>query len=374
MDSLLGVGESRRPGDPVSSLADTWPWHDPTLVRRVAQHRGLNRERAEAGAPTTVADDVTPVRPVTPRVDPEDAPVLPAWIGPYRPQRRLRGGPIGEVFLAREADGSPPALATIKRLHPHLQHVDAARALLAHEARVLARLDHPGIVRVREPATADAHGWFATDCVHGHALVDVVRRAEQLGLRMPLRHVLAIVASVAEALDHAHSRVDDDGCALHVVHADVSPAHIVIAPTGRVILTDFGASHSRLAAPRTGKRPNLGPVASMSPEQARGEPLDRRSDVYALGVVLWELATWSRLYHRLAPDQVRARVAMGAVPLPSQVRADLPAELEDVMMIALQPAPQRRFATAATFAAALRRLAGPADLRGLDAWIGRVFN
>jgi len=112
----------------------------------------------------------------------------------------------------------------------------------------------------------------------------------------------------------------------------------------------------------------------MSPEQARGEPLDRRSDVYALGVVLWELATWSRLYHRLAPDQVRARVAMGAVPLPSQVRADLPAELEDVMMIALQPAPQRRFATAATFAAALRRLAGPADLRGLDAWIGRVFN
>lgn len=300
---------------------------------------------------------------------------MPAWIGAFRPLRRLRVGPLAEVFLARRHDDAAPVqLAAVKRIQPSLLHLDEARSLFAHEAELLARCDHPSIPRGVELGTALGEGWFATELVRGHSLVETVRRAEQLGLRVPLRHALAIVASLAEALDHLHALVDDDGAPLGAVLTGVTPTNVTLGDEGLVTLADLGAARSALRPLTMRGRPPVGPVSYMSPEQSRGEALDRRSDVYALGVLLWELCTWSRIYPRLGAEQVLARVAIGAVPLPSTVRADVPAELEDVLMIALQPSAQRRFATAGELAKALRRLAGPADPRGQSAWIRRVFN
>lgn len=332
-------------------------------MRRIAMHRGQPSEPVRAAAPPPVAT-----------AQDRTADDLPGWIGPYRPLRRIRSGPLAETFIARRDGAGRDELTTVKRIHPNLQHLVDARALFAHEGRLLGLLHHPSVVRGVDLAPAAEHGYFATEFVRGHALPSLVRRSEQLGFRMPLRHVIGIVASIAEALEHAHGITDDTGMPLHVVHGDVSPANIMVADDGTVKLTDFGAAQSRLRAPQSRVRPNLGPVAYMSPEQSRGEAVDRRSDVYALGVVLWELSTWSRLYRRLAPEQVIARVAIGAVPLPSQVRADIPAELEDVTMIALQPAAHRRFSCAGEFARNLRRLAGKPDPRGLDAWIRRMFH
>jgi serine/threonine protein kinase len=298
---------------------------------------------------------------------------LPAWIGGFRPLRRLRTGPLAEVFVARrDDDRGPVQLAAVKRIQPSLLYMSEARSLFAHEAELLALCDHPSIPQAIDLGAATTEGWFATELVRGRSLVEVVKRAEQLGLRVPLRHALAIVASLAEALDHLHGLVDDDGKALGVVHTGVTPANVTLAEEGRVVLADLGAARSALRPVTLRARRPVGSVAYMSPEQSRGEELDRRSDVYSLGVLLWELCTWSRLYPRLGPEQVLARVAIGAVPLPSTVRADIPAELEDVMMIALQPSAQRRFATAGELAKALRRLAGPADPRGQAAWVRRV--
>lgn len=303
---------------------------------------------------------------------PARRPDLPAWVGRFRPIRRLRSGPLLESFVAR-ADGAAD-LVTLARIQPSLHHVADARALFAHEAHVLARLDHPSIIRAVDVEPSETDGHFATEFVRGHRLDDIVRRAEQLGFRMPLRHGISIVASIAEALHHAHDATDDDGRPLEVVHAGVCAASVVVLAGGAVKVTDFGAARSRLLRTRGRTRPSVGPVTSMSPEQSRGEAIERRSDVYSLGIMLWELATWSRLYRRLAPEQIIARVAIGAVPLPSQIRADIPAELEDAIMIALQPVASRRFSSAGEFARVLRRLGGAADPRGLDAWIRRMFH
>ena len=108
--------------------------------------------------------------------------------------------------------------------------------------------------------------------------------------------------------------------------------------------------------------------------ESSAKPLDRRSDVYSLGIMLWELVTWSRLYRGLAPQQILARVAIGAVPLPSLLRVDLPQGLESAIMTALQPARERRFESTADFAAELRAIVGPPDNAMLDAWIRRIFH
>ncbi|MBC8072804.1 MAG: serine/threonine protein kinase, partial [Deltaproteobacteria bacterium] len=293
----------------------------------------------------------------------------------HRPVRRLSAGGIAEVFVTPPArdDGGTEMIA-IKRIRPHLRGVAEACELFTHEATLLGALAHPGIVRALDVSAAAREGWFTLELVHGRGLVEVVRRAERVGVRMPLRHAIGIVAATAEALEHAHVQPGPDRKPLEVVHCDVSPANLMLAYDGSVKLVDFGAAQSRLRRANSRALPNAGTLAYMSPEQSRGEAVDRRSDVYALGVLLWELATWSRLYRRLGPEQIIARVAVGAVPLPSQLRADIPSELEDVIMIAVQPTRERRFANAGELARALRRLSGAEDRRGLDAWLRRVFH
>jgi serine/threonine-protein kinase len=327
---------------PITGREDTWPWSGPELFTRVA-------------APAEV--------------------VLPAWIGAYRPARRLSAGGMAEVFVAPHThdDGRAEMLA-IKRLRPHLRGVAEAGELFAHEATLLGALAHSGIVRALDVSAAAREGWFTMELVHGRGLIEVIRKAERVGVRMPLRHAIGIVAATAEALEHAHVHPGPDRKPLGVVHCDVSPANLMLAYDGGVKLVDFGVAQSRLRRADSRALPNAGTLAYMSPEHSRGEAVDRRSDVYALGVLLWELATWSRLYRRLGPEQIMARVAIGAVPLPSQLRADIPSELEDVIMIAVQPCRERRFASAGELAQELRRLGGPEDRRGLDAWLRRVFH
>jgi len=282
---------------------------------------------------------------------------------------------MAELFVALcdRGDGASH-VAAVKRIRPHLAEFAEARALFAHEAELLARFRHPGIVRVLDIAPAATEGHFAMELVHGRGLVDVVRKAQRLGLRMPLRHSLSVVAAAAEILHHAHECRDDDGSALDVVHSDVTPGNVMIAYDGSVKIVDFGVAQSRRRRADRRVLPHAGTLAYMSPEQSRGEPLDRRSDVYSLGIMLWELVTWSRLYRGLQPEQITARVAIGAVPLPSLSRADLPPGLETTVMTALQPARERRFDTTADFAAELRAIVGPPDHAMLDAWIRRIFH
>jgi eukaryotic-like serine/threonine-protein kinase len=338
----VGAESSSVAGRPIGGLEDTWPWSGPELMGR-----------ASAPAPTS----------------------LPAWIGGYRPVRRLTDGGMAEVFVARRAkDDGASEMVAVKRIRPHLRAVDEARELFAHEAMLLGAFDHPCIVHALDVAAAERDGYFAMELVHGRGLVEVIRKAERVGVRLPLRHAIGIVAAAAEALEHAYVQPGSDGKPLQVVHCDVSPSNFMIAEGGTVKLVDFGVAQSRLRRADPRMLPNGGTLAYMSPEQSRGESVERRSDVYALGVLLWELATWSRLYRRMAPEQIIARVAIGAVPLPSQLRADIPSALEDVMMIALQPKRERRFAGAGELARVLRQLGGSEDRRGLDAWIRRVFH
>ena len=350
----------------VGGLDDTWPGTEAGQLAAIARATIASR---------VAATSLGPERLAVPNNAAPEASSLPSWIGRFRPTARLRQTPLAEVFAARcdSADGTTE-FAAVKRIRPNLMHVANARALFAHEAQLLGQLAHPAIPRGLDLSEAASHGHFVSELVSGQGLIDLVRRAEQFGIRIPLRHAISIVASIAEALEHVHTATDSAGGPLGIVHTDIRPANLMIAADGTVKLVDFGIARSRLGAAAVRSRPPTGPVAYMSPELSRGEPVDRRSDVYALGVMLWELSTWSRLYARLAPEQVIARVAIGAVPLPSQIRADIPAELEDAMMIALQPAPQRRFSGAGEFALVLRRLAGPADPRGLDAWIRRMVH
>lgn len=348
-------------------VGDTWPWVDPAIELRAAIAHAIARERAREESKPASA-------PLPRRSSAAAQGDLPAAIGRFRPIARLGATGLSETFAARMADdGAAPPVA-VKRINPSLATVEGARAAFAHEAMVLGRVDHVAIVRPVDLTPAASHGHFATELVRGHRLVDVVRRSEAVGLRLPLRHAIGVVATIAEALDHVHAATCPEGRRLGIVHADLSPCSVTVTDGGAVMITDFAGAHSDHPTVDRRRWPQPASVAYMSPEQSRGEPIDRRSDVYVLGVILWELATWSPLYARLPVDQIIARVAIGAVPLPTQVRADFPSELEDVLMIALQPSAHRRFTSAGDFARALRRLAGTGDPRGLDGWIRRVFH
>jgi eukaryotic-like serine/threonine-protein kinase len=241
---------------------------------------------------------------------------------------------MAEVFLARrEAPGGFRKLVAVKRILPHLAQLPELRTMFLAEARLAARLDHPGVVQAFELAqTEDGAPYLAMEYVHGRDLLTVFRAGAARGLPLPPRLGPVIVAAAADALHHVHELRDEEGCALNVVHRDVTPANLLLSYAGAVKLADFGVAV--VGAP--GEPASLqGTCSYMAPEHRRGDPVDRRADVYALGILLHELATGARLPR-------------------GQARAPLADErLERVCRRALAPDPGARFPTAQALSYAL---------------------
>ncbi len=222
-----------------------------------------------------------------PRALPSDEPLAPApSLARYRTIRRLGSGGMADAFVVEPIDGLGRERVCLKRLRGALADDPSQRARFMDEARVLSRLCHPNVVAVLD-AGADREGPFlVTELVEGLDLRRLLLWVARRGERLPERLALGIAVDVLEALSHAHAH--------GVVHRDVTPANVLLGRDGRVVLIDFGIARSELQSERTRTGLVKGKVPYMAPEQALGKPVDGRTDLFALGVVLFEMLSGTR--------------------------------------------------------------------------------
>lgn len=267
--------------------------------------------------------------------------------GRYELVTRLASGGMAEVHLARMAEGAGAGrLVVIKRIHSHLAGNTRFVRMFLDEARIAARLSHPQVVQVVDLGRVGEHLFLAMEYVHGEDLRRVVRRALETGRPLPPALGTWIVSEAAAGLHYAHERRDTKGLPLGIVHRDVSPQNLIVTFDGNVKVIDFGIARAADSAHLTRAGELKGKYAYMSPEQARGAPVDRRTDVFALGVLLWELLTGRRLFKRSTDMQTVSAVTACEVPAPSSVRPQLPADFDPILLAALAPHPADRLQTA----------------------------
>ncbi len=283
-----------------------------------------------------------------------DQPELtPTTLGRFEIVRRLAMGGMAEVLLGRGRDATGAVQhVVIKRVRPEQRNDVQFVQMFLDEARIASMLDHPNVVRVLDIADVN-DCFFAMEYVHGedlrHILGEVHRRRDQL----PIALITNLVAGAAAGLHHAHECTAPDGSPLGIVHRDVSPANILVGYDGSVKVTDFGIAKAALRTVETRSGTLKGKVSYMSPEQVTGRNVDRRSDVFALGIVLYEVATARRLFKGDNDYLTMNAIVQGQIPRPSDLRPDLPSILEDIIMTALAPSPKDWFQTAEAMRAAL---------------------
>lgn len=269
----------------------------------------------------------------------------------------IAAGGMGTVYRARATSGAHNGrLVALKRLHPHLARDAHIAETFVEEARILAGLRHPSVVGVVDYGVDGAGPYIALEYVAGFSVADVMREARARRRLMPLGVVARIVASTADALHAAHELRGAGGAPRDLVHRDVSPQNILVGADGRVVLIDFGVAKVRDAAAHTRTGVVKGKLAYMSPEQVKGLAIDRRTDVFALGVVLWELLTLHRLFRGETEMETFQKVLNDPAAPVGGLRTDLPPALDGLLFRALAKDPAGRVATAAEFAAELRRI------------------
>jgi serine/threonine protein kinase len=281
---------------------------------------------------------------------------LPCRFGKYTLIRRLATGGMAELFLAiQKSVAGFEKLIVIKRILPAMNQDRAFIEMLMHEARIAATLSHPNIVQIFDVGTVDGTYFIAMEHVHGEDLRSIVRQMKNRNVvEFPLEHALSIVLGMCAGLAYAHDRRDLDGTALNIVHRDISPQNVVITFTGDVKVVDFGIAKSDARLHENTRSGKLkGKIPYMSPEQARGEEVDWRSDIFAAGVMLFELTTGKRLFKGASEFETLKLICEREYPLPSQVRLGYPRELESIVMRALARDRAQRWQSAREMQAAL---------------------
>ncbi len=246
--------------------------------------------------------------------------------------------------------------------------------MFLQEARILERLRHPGLCRIEETGSVDGEPFIAMEVLQGTPLHKLLKRLFVSKNRLPVPLVQGILFSVAEALHYAHEEVDELGRPLGLVHRDVTPQNIFLTLSGEVKLLDFGvariAEQTRVTQPGQLK----GKWAYLSPEQILAEPLDRRADIFSVGIVGWECLTNRPLFQRSGHLETMAAIVQGRVPRLETIYPDLPYSLIQVVHRALERDPAARFATAQALAQALSAglPSGPARAASLASYLART--
>ena len=272
------------------------------------------------------------------------------FIGEYRVVATLGRGGMAEVFLAvRSGLVGFTKLVVIKRLRPDLASVPEAgafRTLLLDEARLGARLQHPNIVQTYEVGSFEGEPYMAMEYLEGRPLSSVLVAARSQSVKMTTPMKLEIVADVLAALDYAHDLRDFDGSPLGIVHRDVSPHNVFWTYDGEIKLVDFGVAKSRYGTDETAAGVVKGKVTYMAPEQARSEKVDRRADVFSVGVVLWEMLASRRLFRTDSQTASLEMLLTGSIPRIETAVPDIDPAIATIVGRALERDPARRYATA----------------------------
>ena len=303
-------------------------------------------------------------------------------IGRYQLCFELATGGMATVYLAR-ADG--PAgfekLVALKRIHRHLAKDPQYINMFLDEARIASRITHANVCSVFDFGEADGEYFIAMEYLLGEPLSRVgraiARSTEQRASERLSTVVSRIAADAAEGLHAAHELKDADGSLLEVVHRDVSPQNLFVSYDGSVRVVDFGIASAKHRMHKTVTGEVKGKFAYMAPEQLEIGDLDRRVDVWALGVVLWELLTLQRLFRRQTDMATMRAITMDEIKPPSAVRESVPKELDEIVMKALSRDREGRHATARELSTDLVRFLGkqgdPVGLADIAGWMEQLF-
>ncbi|MRG92632.1 serine/threonine protein kinase [Polyangium spumosum] len=277
------------------------------------------------------------------------------FLGRYRVVDEIGVGGMASVHLARmDGPGGFQKWVAIKRIHPHLVEDDQFVDMFLDEARIAAGINHANVAQVFDLGKDDNTYWIAMEYLHGEPLREVMRRAEEKRMLISADLAARICADAAEGLHAAHELRGKNGQLLGLVHRDVTPHNLFVTYDGYTKVVDFGIAKvaDRLASTRAGTL--KGKLAYMSPEQVRGADVDRTTDIFALGVVLWELTTNQRLFRMDTDLDTLEKVQACNVPLPSTIVRGYPQGLEAVVMKALAKNKKDRYQTAREFSRALQ--------------------
>jgi serine/threonine protein kinase len=291
----------------------------------------------------------------------------------------IASGGMATVYLARLTGvGGFQRFVAMKRLHPHLANEKEFVEMFLDEARIAARIHHPNVVPILEVGASAVGYYLVMEYIEGDTLARLLARAATRGKRIPVPIALRIALDMLSGLHAAHELRDDAGDAVNLVHRDVSPQNVLVGVDGIARITDFGVARaaSRLTATRVGQL--KGKIAYMAPEQAAGEEsLDRRADVFAAGIVVWEEIAAKRLFKAENEAATLSRVMTEPVPPLTDIVPGLSQELSKVVMRALERSPDKRFNTCAQFADALEAAATGRDRiatpRELAAYVTEVL-
>ncbi len=301
--------------------------------------------------------------------------------GKYRILAELGRGGMADVYLAMAAGPSGSGfskLSVVKKLRDNLAEDPEFIAMLMDEARISARLSHPNVVQTHEIGVEGSSYFLSMEYLDGQPLHRIQKRSLTAGKRFPMELELLVLSDVLAGLQHAHELADYDGTPLGIVHRDVTPQNIFVTYGGHVKIVDFGIAKAAGRSCETRQGIVKGKLRYMSPEQAMGLAIDRRADLFSVGVLLWEAVTGQRFWKDQEElDIARALIAGNYDPSPRSRGAQVPEALEQICQRALAQSVEDRYATAEEFRgdldAFVATLDGVALRRRLAAWVSETF-
>src|SRR6185369_9959070 len=256
-------------------------------------------------------------------------------LGKYRLIAELGHGGMAEVYLAVvRGPAGFNKLLVIKQIRPQLAEDPEFLGMFLDEARLAARFSHPNVVQTNEVGQEGDRYFIAMEYLEGQPLNRVIHRLGR-ATGVPLGMHVKVMLEVCAGLHHAHELADYDGTPLSVVHRDFTPHNIFLTYDGLVKVVDFGIAKAMNSSSETRTGVLKGKVAYMAPEQARGERVDRRADIFSVGVMLWEAATGKRLWKGVPDITILQRLLSGEIPTPRSVKPDISEKLEAIILKAL---------------------------------------
>ena len=297
-------------------------------------------------------------------------------LGKYELIRQIAIGGMAELYLARtQGIEGFEKLVVCKRIHP--QYVDNANFvnMFLNEARLAAGLHHPNIAQVFDIGVDGGEYFFSMEYIHGEDLGRIAATAIDSGVPLSLDAALTLACGLCAGLHYAHEKLAADGKPLKIVHRDVSPSNVLVTYDGAVKLVDFGIARASVTSTtQTGNSTLKGKVAYMSPEQCRGKPLDRRSDLFSVGTILYELTTGQQPFTgKTHYETLEKIVGLDPAP-PSKLVPNFPEALERIVLKALARDPEQRYASALALQGDLEDFAHESRLRVSPLVLARLMS
>ncbi|MBX2812246.1 MAG: serine/threonine protein kinase [Myxococcales bacterium] len=275
-----------------------------------------------------------------------------ADFGKYVLIGQLATGGMGEIFLARNRDPSSGDLLAIKRILGHHLSKQEYLNMFQSEARLASWLHHPNIIEIYELGQLNRTHYIAMEYVNGKSIRDIIERLRNRRIQMSLDHVVELAIQLCDGLAYAHMAKDQSGRHLRIIHRDINPHNVLVSYEGKLKIIDFGIAKSEVNPVHTATGTIKGKFVYMSPEQSAADPIDHRSDIFSLGIVIYELLTLENPFSRTNVVLSLEAIQRQPVVIPSGARKDSKA-LDDVLMRALNKAPEKRYQTATQMADAL---------------------